>query len=160
MFDLERKATMKLTIEHIRQLRIAYLRQIGPYGSGNVQVMENLKAWARSNDLFHDDSVILGIARDNPDTTKPEYCRYDTCIVVAEDFSFEESEIKQGSIDGGTYAVFQIDHTAEAVQRAWAAIFPELSGQGLQFDPSRPILERYRMEMIKNHSCEICVPVF
>ncbi len=151
---------MKSTIEHIPKLRIAYFRQIGPYGSGNVQAMENLKAWARSKDLFNDRAVILGIAQDNPATTNPENCRYDTCIAIADDFSFEEGEIKAGFLIGGKYAVFQIAHTAEAVQKAWAEIFPELFGQGLQFDESRPILERYRVEMVNNHSCEICVPVF
>ncbi len=151
---------MKLTIENIPQLRIAYFRQIGPYGSGNVQTMEKLKAWARSNDLFSDNSVILGIARDDPETTMPENCRYDTCIVVADEISLREGEIGEGIISGGKYAVFQIDHTAEAVQKAWAEIFPELFGQGIQFDGSRPILERYRVQMVNNHSCEICVPVF
>lgn len=151
---------MKLSTEHIPQLRIAYLRKIGPYGSGNVQTMESLKAWARSNGLFNDDSVILGIALDDPETTMRENCRYDTCIVVADDFSFKEGDIKEGLLQGGKYAIFRIDHTAEAVQKAWAEIFPELSGQGMQFDYSRPIMERYRVEMVNNHYCEICVPIF
>jgi DNA gyrase inhibitor GyrI len=104
--------------------------------------------------------VILGIARDDPKTIIPENCRYDTCIVIEDDFSFEEGDIKEGLLPGGKYAVFQIDHTAEAVQRAWAGIFQELFGQGLQFDESRPILERYQVKLVNNHSCEICVPVF
>jgi DNA gyrase inhibitor GyrI len=151
---------MKSTIEHIPRLRIAYLRQIGPYGSGNVQTMEKLKNWARFNNLFDNRSIILGIAQDNPATKNPENCRYDTCIVVADDYSFEEGDIKEGLLQGGKHVVFQIDHTAEAVQNAWSEIFPGLFGQGLQFDESRPILERYRVEMVNNHSCEICVPIF
>ncbi|WP_429084210.1 hypothetical protein [Brassicibacter mesophilus] len=39
-------------------------------------------------------------------------------------------------------------------------IFPELSRQGYQFDKERPIIERYIVEIVNNHCCEICVPVY
>lgn len=150
---------MKLTIEQLPSYRIAYTRQVGPYGSDNVQTMERLKGWARTNNIFDNKSVILGIALDNPGTTKPENCRYDTCLVVTDDYLIEEGDIKEGSVAGGKYAVFQIEHTAEAVQKAWIEIFPELFGQGFQLDESRPILERYRAELVARHYCEICVPI-
>ncbi len=150
---------MNITFEEIPSYRIAYIRQVGPYGTGNVQTMEKLKTWADSNNLLNDNSIILGIAHDNPDTTKPEDCRYDTCIVVSDDYCVNEGDINQGNIIGGNYAVFKINHTAEAVQKAWIEIFPELLRQGYQFDETRPILERYRVEMVNNHYCEICVPI-
>lgn len=150
---------MNLNIEKIASYRVAYIRQIGPYGTGNVQTMERLKNWAKSNNLFNDKSIIFGIAHDNPETTKPEDCRYDTCIVVSDDYCINEEYVHQGNIIGGSYAVFIISHTAEAVQKAWVEIFPELLRQGYQFDEARPILERYRVEMVNNHYCEICVPI-
>jgi DNA gyrase inhibitor GyrI len=70
-----------------------------------------------------------------------------------------DKHICQGNIAGGRYAVFTISHTAEAVQKAWLEIFPELLKQGSQFDETRPILERYIVEMVNNHLCEICVPI-
>ena len=109
--------------------------------------------------MLNDNSIILGIAHDNPDTTKPEDCRYDTCIVVSDDYCVNEGDINQGNIIRGNYAVFKINHTAEAVQKAWIEIFPELLRQGYKFDETRPILERYRVEMVNNHYCEICVPI-
>lgn len=150
---------MNMKIDTIPPYRVAYIRHIGPYGTGNVQTMEKLKSWARSNNLFHDNSIILGIAHDNPEITKPENCRYDTCLVVSNDYYINEEDINHGSIIGGNYAVFKISHTTEAVQKAWIEIFPELSKQGYQFDETRPILERYIVEMVNNHFCEICVPV-
>ena len=77
---------MNIKIENIPAYRIAYIRQIGPYGISNVRTMEKLKEWAKSNHLFNDESIILGIVQDNPETTKPENCRYDTCIVVSNDY--------------------------------------------------------------------------
>jgi len=151
---------MDILIEKMPAYRIAYIRQIGPYGINNVQTMEKLKKWAKFNHLFNDESIILGIAQDNPETTKPEKCRYDTCIVVSTAYSATDGYVREGNIDGGKYAVFIINHTADAVQKAWIDIFPELLRQGYQFDEARPIIERYIVQMINNHYCEICVPVY
>ncbi|MGE5398446.1 MAG: GyrI-like domain-containing protein, partial [Chitinophagales bacterium] len=57
---------MDIIIENMPSYRIAYIRKVGPYGINNVQTMEELKKWARINHLFNDESIILGIARDNP----------------------------------------------------------------------------------------------
>ncbi|KNY28536.1 AraC family transcriptional regulator [Pseudobacteroides cellulosolvens] len=151
---------MNISFEDIPSYRIAYIRQIGPYGTSNVQAMEKLKNWAKSNNLFNDKSIIFGIAHDNPETTKAEDCRYDTCVVISDEYCVNEEYINQGNIIGGNYAVLKISHTAEAVQKAWIDMFPNLLKQGYHFDETRPILERYIVEMVNNHFCEICVPIY
>ncbi|NFG42550.1 DNA gyrase inhibitor [Clostridium botulinum] len=151
---------MNIVIEKMPAYRIAYIRQTGPYGINNVHIMEELKKWSKIHHLFNDESIILGIAQDNPETTESENCRYDTCIVISNDYSVTDSYVREGKIVGGKYAVFKIDHTAEAVQKAWINIFPELLSQGYQFDETRPIVERYIVKMVNNHHCEICVPVY
>jgi DNA gyrase inhibitor GyrI len=151
---------MDIKIEKMPAYRIAYIRKTGPYGINNVQTMNELKKWAKFNNLFNDESIILGIAQDNPETTKPENYRYDTCIVVSNDCSVTDGYVREDNIVGGKYAVFKINHTAEAVQKAWADIFPGLVQQGHQFDESRPIIERYIVQMVNNHYCEICVPIY
>ncbi|HEX9060779.1 MAG TPA: GyrI-like domain-containing protein [Clostridia bacterium] len=151
---------MDIIIENMPAYRIAYIRQTGPYGINNVKTMEELKSWAKSSHLFNDETIILGIAQDNPETTRPENCRYDTCIVVSNDYSVTDSYVREGNIVGGKYAVFIINHTKEDVQKAWVDIFPELLRQGYQFDVARPIIERYTVKMVNNHRCEICVPVY
>ncbi|MEO4052513.1 GyrI-like domain-containing protein [Solibacillus sp. CAU 1738] len=151
---------MNIIIETMPPYRIAYFREIGPYGKNNARTMGKLKEWAKSNHLFNEESIIFGIAQDNPETTKPENCRYDTCIVISNDFTVTDSFVNESIIVGGKYAVFIIDHTAEAVQKAWLDIFPALTAQGYQFDVARPIIERYVVKMVNNHQCEICVPVY
>jgi len=147
-------------IENMPVYRIAYIRQVGPYGKNNVEKMEELKRWAKNNNLLNDQSIILGIAQDNPETTKPENCRYDTCVVVSNDYSVTGGNVMEGNIIGGQYAVFKIPHTAEAVQKAWIDIFPDLFRRGYQVDESRPIIERYVADMVNHHYCEICVPLY
>ena len=150
---------MNSRVEMLPSYKIAYMRKTGPYGSSNIELMEQLKSWARGNNLFNEDTIILGIAQDNPSTTNAESCRYDACLVVDDNYKSVNSEIEHGNIAGGKYIVFTINHTAEDVQQAWVNIFPELIKQGYIVDDTRPIMERYQTQMIKNHQCEICVPL-
>lgn len=150
---------MNINIENIPPYKIAYIRKVGPYGTGNVQSMEKLKKWAKTNNFLDNKSIIFGIPHDNPEKTKPENRRYDTCLVISNDYIINDESIKQRNIIGGKYAIFKINHTAEAIKKAWNDIFPTLFAQGYKHDDTRPILERYLIEMINQHYCEICVPV-
>lgn len=150
---------MAYQIEEMSKSRIAYMRRVGPYGAGNYALMKKFKEWAKANGLFTTSAVILGISQDNPATTPPENCRYDVGVVVSEQFVAANANVNIAELPGGRYAVFTIDHTAEAIQKAWGEIFVQLSAKGQQPDASRPILERYIPAMIDKHLCEICVPV-
>lgn len=150
---------MKISLENMPSHKIAYIRRKGSYGTENKATMEKLKAWARENDLFNEKAVVLGIARDNPQTTRSEDCRYDTCIILTDDIETDDEQISFGKIDGGKYCVFEIEHTAEAVQKAWQDIFPELAEKKYEADYSRPIIERYAVQKINQQKCEICVPL-
>ena len=108
---------MNMKIENIPAQNIAFIRRVGAYGGENELTMERLKGWADAKGLMSDDSIILGIARDDPANTAAENCRYDTCIVVSEDFCVSDGLVSLGIIDGGCYAVFEIAHTAEGVQQ-------------------------------------------
>ena len=150
---------MTYQIEQMSKSRIAYMRRVGPYGEGNYALMKKFKEWAKANGLFTASAVILGISQDNPAVTPLENCRYDVGIIVSKSFKTTDTDVNVAELPGGKYAVFTIDHTAEAIQKAWGEIFVRLSAQGRQPDVSRPILERYIPAMIDNHLCEICVPL-
>ncbi|NOU77842.1 DNA gyrase inhibitor [Paenibacillus sp. LMG 31459] len=149
---------MKIQLETFPVTRIAYVRQTGPYGPGNSKAMEALKEWAQAHRLLTGSAILFGIPQDNPDTTLPEHCRYDACISVPENAQADKS-INYGEIPGGTYAIVTIQHTAEAVQKAWTEILPSLYGSGHLLDYQRPVMERYTGDMISNHLCQLCFPV-
>jgi len=146
-------------IEMIPSYKVAYIRRTGSYGSENVQIMEQLKNWAREKNLLDESSIILGITQNNPQFTEPKDCRYDVCLAISNEFKIENKYINFGKTIGGKYCVFKVDHTVDAMQKAWMEIFPELSKRNYGFDNRRPILERYAMKMINKHYCEICVPI-
>jgi DNA gyrase inhibitor GyrI len=151
-----KRESMKFKVETLPNYRIAYVRRVGPYGSANIEVMEELKKWAKEKNLF-ESSIIFAVPQDNPETTLPENCRYDACIVLSNDYQMDDS-IYEGEISGGKYLVYEIKHTAEDIQKAYAEIFTAVQSTGYQID-NKPILERYTYDMVNNHYCEICVPI-
>ena len=153
---------MDMKIEEIPQYRIAYIRKIGAYGAANMETMEKLKSWAKFNGLFSDEkATLLAIAHDNPSITAPENCRYDACIVLSNDYQIESNDpVVEGKIFGGKYVVFKIKHTVEEIQKIWYEAIPYLLNQGYRIDETKPIFERYVLEMLNNHYCEFCVPIY
>ncbi|PHV70784.1 DNA gyrase inhibitor [Sporanaerobium hydrogeniformans] len=150
---------MNIKIETISPSTIAYYRRYGAYGVENIETMEKLKSWATTNNYMDENSIILGIAHDNVQLTKPENCRYDACIVLGNNTVIGNDTITIGKISGGKYAVFTIEHTASAMQKAWSEIFPTISKSKYEVDYNRPIMERYIAKLVANHYCEICVPI-
>lgn len=148
-----------MKIEEIQNLNVIFMRRFGAYGAENEKLMDKFKSWTKANNLWNDDTIILGIAQDNPSLVKPEDCRYDVCLVVSDNNNILDTNVMCGMIKGGKYAVFKIHHTREAVQKAWDEIFYEVSKAGHLLDEKRPILERYIVQMVNNHYCEICIPI-
>ncbi|MBY0062049.1 AraC family transcriptional regulator [Priestia aryabhattai] len=148
---------MAIKIESIPNYRIAYMRNVGPYGPDNVATMENIKHWASVNNLFTDTSIVLGISQDNPQVTPSEDCRYDAAIVISSSYEVDDL-VRVGEVLGGEYGVLKVKHTDEDIQKAWSTIFIELHNYGYQLD-NRPIFERYTAKMVSDHYCELCVPV-
>ncbi|RLL43680.1 DNA gyrase inhibitor [Oceanobacillus piezotolerans] len=147
---------MKFKAEIIPNYRIAYIRRVGPYGPANKEVMEKLKGWAREKNLLQT-SILLAIPQDNPEDTPPEECRFDACIILSKDNTIDDT-VCEGELYGGKHLIIQVKHTEEDMQKAYADIFPLLRNNGYQID-NRPIMERYTVDMVNNHYCEICVPV-
>lgn len=150
------KESMKFKVETLPNYRIAYVRRVGPYGPANIEVMEKLKNWTKEKNLFKS-SIIFAITQDNPEITLPENCRFDACIVISKNYQLDDS-ICESELSGGKYLIYEVKHTAEDIQKAYADIFPALQSNGYQID-NKPILERYTDDMVNNHYCEICVPV-
>lgn len=148
---------MKITIEELAESKIAYFRNVGEYGKEhNKELMESFKQWAQLNALF-EDSPIFAIPQDNPEVTPKEECRYDVCVMIPNDFHVAKPA-QSGTLPGGKYAVFLLDHTKEAVSEFWGNIFSEIAKNHLSIR-QQPIIERYTLQMIDNHQCEILVPI-
>jgi DNA gyrase inhibitor GyrI len=97
---------------------------------------------------------VLGIALDKPAQIPAEEYRYDVGLVLnGKTIKGLETRL----IDNGDYAVFEVEHTTEGIQRFW----DDLPGQTekLVVDFEKPIIERYAMKKIKKHLCEFLLPL-
>ena len=139
-----------MKIETFQGITIAYMRRIGAYGPENRQLMEKLKAFLAQHDLLK--STILGIPLDDPTITPAEQLRYDVGLIVP---VHAVIPLPTRSIDDGTYAVFEVQHTQQGVSSFWQNI-----GQlTLSIDNTKPIIERYSSQKIAEHLCEFCIPI-
>lgn len=143
--------------ELIEAQPMVFARRVGAYGPENGALMEKFKKWALDNGYMTDDAVILGIARDDVNTTPPDACRYDVCLLG--EYDVNEKWIEQGDIDSGKYVVMEMPHTAEAVTLAWQEAIPYLIEMGYQLDFTRPIIERYRKSLVDKRRCEMLLPI-
>lgn len=148
---------MNMKVENLPKYRIAYVRQIGPYGPANIQAMDKLKKWATEKNLLTESTIMFGIPQDNPETTLPENCRFDACMVISKDEKIDDP-ICESEFTGGKYLIYKVKHTAEDIRKAWTEIFPAIHNSGYQID-NKPIFERYIGNMIYNDYCDICVPL-
>lgn len=143
-----------MKIEKFENIMIAYIRRTGEYGSENNDLMETLKKYLESKHLLNNEIVILGIALDNPNLIQADYLRYDVGYIIDKK---QKQELEIRNIDDGTYAIFEVVHTPQAVQNFWNNISKYTLD--LVLDYEKPIIERYTLEKINNHLCEFCVPI-
>lgn len=143
-----------MKIEEFKNITIAYMRRTGSYGPENKILMENFKEYLKEKHLLDQDSVILGIALDNPAFTEKDKLRYDVGLIIREDRSTELSIRK---IPDGIYAVFELPHTEQDVACFWNNI--QQSAGSLPIDETKPIIERYSADKIAKHLCEFCIPL-
>lgn len=131
------------------------MRRIGKYGPENKQLMENFKAYLKQNNLFKNDTTILGIAMDNPIQTPAEKQRYDVGIIISD--GEKQFDLPTRKITNGHYAIFEVTHTTEGVSRFWKNI--QNLTINLPIDNTRPIIERYSFSKVSLHLCEFCIPL-
>lgn len=63
-----------------------------------------------------------GVARDSPDVTATEHCRYDACIPCAPD-SVVAAPLTRAEMPAGRYAVFRWQGAVEAVSEAYREVY-------------------------------------
>ncbi len=70
------------------------------HGAENAALMEKMKVVARLHSLMGADSVPMLHAWDNPQTTQPEDCRYDVCLVLPQGLLPPDGDMTLGRIAG------------------------------------------------------------
>ncbi|MBU8576839.1 GyrI-like domain-containing protein [Bacillus pumilus] len=149
---------MNYKIEMLTNMKMVFMRNIGPYGSKeNVEMMKRFKKWINQHQLNDElkEFGIYGVPQDDPGKIPPEKCRYDLMLMTNRDFS-KDQMVQTGHFEGGKYAVFTVTHTIEKVNLFWSQLPQMIQNNQLNMRQAS-IMERYREE---EGVCEFLLPIF
>ncbi len=145
-------------VETIHPASFVHFRQTGPYGSAeNRDLMEDFKRWAKDAGHLDAASAVIAIVQDDPTKVAPELCRYDIGVLRAHHAEVEAPAM-ESTFAGGRYAVFELNHTEDAVHQFWQDVAVRLGSAGL-VPRAAPMIERYALDMVNAHRCEILLPI-
>jgi AraC family transcriptional regulator len=109
-------------LEYVKPLMVAFVRHTGIYDGAVgpetplAAYWEDLFRWGKTTGLAGPDSLLIGIAQDDPTVTRPDKARFDICVQVAE-FRAPTGTIGCQTIGPGLYGVARhygpFDHIAE-----------------------------------------------
>ena len=159
---IDEGADMQLEIKTFPNVRVAYMRHLGPYGDAGIgRLWQRFGSWRRAEGLGG--SETYGIAPDSPDITSPEKCRYDACVAIDDTFK-PSGEVGIQTIAGGLYACQPFTGTTDDINGAWMRVYSQwLPESGYQAD-DRPAVEAYGAEFKFDPKtgaffCELRLPV-
>jgi AraC family transcriptional regulator len=142
---------MDIEIKTLPAYHVAYIRHISGYSKGQFnseinQAFQQVCGWAAARDLFHPDTLVIGIPYDDPNITPNDRCRYDACVTVPGTVTEGAGAVGIQEISGGKYAACRISISAQETHKigeAVDAMYGEwLPGSGWMVD-DRPSLEIY-----------------
>ena len=154
---------MKVELKTLPEVRVAYMRYVGPYGdSGITRTWQRFAAWCGEHGLMEPRRTMYGVSHDNPDVTPPAQCRYDACIEVDEGFR-AEGEIGVQTVGGGRYECTEFAGPSTEIHKAWLNLCDWLPDSGWQPADGAP-LEIYGRDFVMDEktgafSCTLCMPV-
>ncbi len=95
--------SMKVKIEHLNPIRVAFMRHVGPYDKVGP-TWDKLMTYLGKEGWLGGSLRCIGLCHDDPEVTPAEKIRYDACVEVSEAFE-PAGEIGLQVIAGGDYAV-------------------------------------------------------
>jgi len=161
------KNPLKVEVEAIPALHVAYVRHVGPY-KGDAALFERLFtqlfSWAGPRGLLAaPDLKVLAVYHDDPAGTAESELRTSVCITVPATTK-GEGDVKAMTIPGGTYAIAHFELDSAEYEAAWQVLYGSwLPGSGYQPDTKRSAFELYlndpREHPEHKHIVDIYLPV-
>lgn len=157
---------MNVELKTLPDARVAYLRYVGPYGTaGLTRTWQRFSDWCGAHGLLGNGRMRYGVARDMPELTAPDRCRYDACVEVGDDFQPDpDGEVGVQRITGGLHACVDYFGTGIDIHLSWMRLFSVwLPASAYEVD-DRPALESYGDDSslepeTGRFSCQLCLPV-
>lgn len=153
---------MKVQLQQRPEVRVAYLRHLGPYGPTVSDFwQQQVYPWLARHGWL--EQPRYGISHDDPGITAPNQCRYDACVELPPGFQ-PPRELLCTTLPSGRYAELAFFGPVEELQQAWDRLLRDwLPGSGWQLG-TEPCFEYYpanaRFDPVSGaFECRICIPV-
>ena len=156
--SMENPDAWQVRIERLTERRVAYHRQMGPYGLNTGRQWENVTTWMGTWQLHG--ATRYGMGLDDPVITPPEQCRYDICVELPADFAVNpRTPVKV--IPAGLYAVLRYEGPPTGSSQAWLWLMEKwLPASGYQMEKMFHF-ERYTAGTpnpdVDRQNCDLCV---
>jgi AraC family transcriptional regulator len=165
-YPMETTLELKVRIEDLPDLPVAYVRHIGPY-AGNAALFQDLfgrlMRWAGPRNLIRfPETKVLIVYHDDPNVTDQSRLRTSVCISVPPGTA-GSGEVGTMVVPGGRYACGHCEITAAEFGPAWNALCGGwLPDSGYQPD-DRPCFELCLNDPAQHpahkHLVDLCIPV-
>lgn len=132
---------MEVVIEKLPDIRVAAVREIGPYATSAPLAWSQLSLWIAKNNLLSRHSIFLGIRYDS--TTTPEnQLRYDAAVSISEEIDSTgiASEIY---VPGGEFAMYTHQGSYDTMNDAWNRLYWEWLPSSGRTPANQPNVEIY-----------------
>jgi len=133
---------MEYKIENRQAQRVLYVRRHGDYMQSAPDAWQAMDEYAEQENLYTEDTQMIGVCHDSPEVTEKDKIRYDACI-SANDSLEANGEFGIQMIRGGDYAVFMHEGPYEKLIDTYGQIEHEwLANQERELDDA-PVFEIY-----------------
>ncbi|MCX6354849.1 MAG: AraC family transcriptional regulator [Candidatus Aureabacteria bacterium] len=149
---------MKVRIEKVNPMRVAFMRHIGPYIECG-ETWSTFCAWAGPKGLLRQGVKVLGISHDDPEVTPADKLRYDACITVDESFK-PEGEIGVQEVRGGEYAVTTHKGPYKKLIETYSALFGKWAPSSGRIVSQAPCFEMYLNDPMKTPPAELLTDIY
>ena len=159
---LDERPVTQVKIVDMPDLRVAYVRSIGPYTTERLlPAFNQLTKWAAPRGLMNDDAKILGVWN-NPGSVPEDKLIHDACITVPDSVSADKWVDVQ-ILPGGKYAIHHLAIRADQMEATWLSfVLNWLTFSDYQPD-DRPMYQIYYKAPENDPSrlrvLDLCMPV-
>ncbi|PLR66232.1 AraC family transcriptional regulator [Bacillus sp. UMB0893] len=108
----------KVKIVHFPECKMINRYNIGSYISGIPDVWEDIYRWANARGLIDQDTLMIGVPRNNPYITPPEKSRYDCRIAIRNVEELKKDDEETYAFNGGKYVLYEFEEPVRYSERS------------------------------------------
>jgi len=123
----ERRTPMNVELKDFPGLHLACIRHMQGYSKGvhNPEIgaaFGRVCQWAGARNLFRPETLVIGIAHDDPAITPNDRCRYDACVTIPAEVTQGSGEVFIQDLPAGRYACVLIDIPSSQTEKIGQAV--------------------------------------